>query len=55
MTYVGPIVALTAHAMKEEREHAFESGFSHFLSKSIDRKSLIDLLSKLHVPLSVSL
>lgn len=53
--YTGPIVALTAHAMKEERELAFESGFSHFLSKPIDRKSLIDLLNKLHSPLSLSL
>ncbi len=43
-----PIVALTAHAMKEERERAVESGFSHFLTKPIDRDSLTKLLEKLH-------
>ncbi len=43
-----PIVALTAHAMKEERERAIESGFSHFLTKPIDRDSLTKLLEKLH-------
>lgn len=46
--HTGPIVALTAHAMKEERERAFASGFSHFLSKPIDRKNLTDLLVELH-------
>ncbi len=45
--YIGPIVALTAHAMKEERERAVQSGFSHFLTKPIDRKSLISLLEKI--------
>ncbi len=44
--YPGPIVALTAHAMKEERERAIESGFSHFLTKPIDRKNLIELLRR---------
>jgi signal transduction histidine kinase/CheY-like chemotaxis protein len=43
-----PIVALTAHAMKEERARAIQSGFSHFLSKPIDRESLIKLLEQLH-------
>ncbi len=43
-----PIIALTAHAMKQERERAIESGFSHFLTKPIDRDSLTRLLEKLH-------
>lgn len=42
--YTGPIVALTAHAMREERERAVQSGFSHFLTKPINRKELIDLM-----------
>ncbi len=46
--YSRPIVALTAHAMKEERERAVLSGFSHFLTKPIHRKNLIDLLVLLH-------
>ena len=45
--YVGPIVALTAHAMTEERERANQSGFSHFLTKPIDRKQLLELLEVL--------
>ncbi len=46
----GPIVALTAHAMKEERERAIDSGFSHFLTKPIHRKSLLELLEGLRTP-----
>jgi signal transduction histidine kinase len=53
--YKGPIVALTAHAMKEERERAIESGFSHFLSKPIDQKSLFNLLANLQSPLTLRL
>ncbi len=51
--YSGPIVALTAHAMKEEREKAVQSGFSHFLTKPINRKNLVELLGLLHRPLSL--
>lgn len=53
--YTGPIVALTAHAMKEEREKAIKSGFSHFLSKPVDKKSLMDVLVSLHSPLNLRL
>ena len=49
--YSSPIVALTAHAMKDEREKAVQSGFSHFLTKPINRKSLMDLLIHLYQPL----
>ncbi|RYZ80052.1 MAG: response regulator, partial [Proteobacteria bacterium] len=52
--YSRPIVALTAHAMKEERLRAEQSGFSHFLTKPIHRKSLIDLLEILLVTLTAS-
>ncbi len=53
--YSAPIVALTAHAMKEERELAVKSGFSHFLTKPINRKELLDLLGLLHKPLVLRL
>jgi signal transduction histidine kinase/CheY-like chemotaxis protein len=52
--YKVPVVALTAHAMKEERERAAKSGFSHFLTKPIDRKGLMDLLSHLRDPEKLS-
>lgn len=42
--YLIPIVALTAHAMREESERSILSGFSHFLTKPIDRKKLVELL-----------
>lgn len=45
--YMVPVAALTAHAMKEEQERCSESGFSHFLTKPIDRKKLTDLLLQL--------
>lgn len=42
-----PIIALTAHAMKDERVAAIKSGFSYFLSKPIQRESLLNLLVSL--------
>lgn len=45
--YAKPIIALTAHAMKEERDRCLESGFSNFLSKPIDKDSLLKLLTEI--------
>jgi PAS domain S-box-containing protein len=42
--YAVPIVALTAHAMIEEREKCLSVGYSDFLSKPIDRTKLLGLL-----------
>jgi hypothetical protein len=44
--YRRPIIALTAHAMVEERDRAIASGFSDFLSKPVKRESLIEMLLK---------
>lgn len=44
--YNTPIVALTAHAMKEERDRAIESGFSEFLPKPIQKKTLLNMVSR---------
>lgn len=46
LEYFRPIVALTAHAMKEEREKCFDSGFTDFLTKPLQREVLIDVLSR---------
>ena len=42
--YKGRVVALTAHAMAEERARAMISGFSGFLTKPIDRSKLYEML-----------
>ncbi|MBL7542734.1 MAG: response regulator [Bdellovibrionaceae bacterium] len=44
--YRKPIIALTAHAMKEESERAKTSGFTDFLSKPIQREVLIKMISE---------
>ncbi|MBF0408166.1 MAG: response regulator [Candidatus Riflebacteria bacterium] len=41
-----PIVAMTAHAIKEERERCLEAGMSDYLSKPINPNSLFSMLKK---------
>jgi CheY-like chemotaxis protein len=45
--FTKPIVALTAHALHSEREQCFALGFDDHLSKPIDRKVLIETISRL--------
>lgn len=44
--YTSPVVALTAHAMVEERARATQSGFTDFLSKPVHRDDLVQMLLK---------
>ncbi len=44
--YKTPIVALTAHAMNEERERATMSGFTDYLSKPVSRDQLLATISR---------
>ena len=41
-----PIVALTAHAMKGDRERCIEAGFTDYLCKPINRLALQECLNK---------
>lgn len=43
--YQKPVIALTAHAMKEERIRCLESGFTEFLTKPVQRDMLIKVVS----------
>lgn len=43
--FAGPVVALTAHAMRDEKERCLAAGFTHFLTKPVSRRQLLDLFS----------
>lgn len=45
--YSVPIVALTAHAMKEEQSRALKSGFSDYLTKPIEKSELFATILRL--------
>lgn len=45
--YKKPIIALTAHAFKEERDRAMTGGFSEYLTKPLKRQTLIDTILRL--------
>jgi signal transduction histidine kinase/ActR/RegA family two-component response regulator len=44
--YTRPIIALSAHAMHEDRERCFTAGCNAFAPKPIDRQQLLDLLAQ---------
>lgn len=43
-----PIVALTAHAMREEKEQALARGFNEYLTKPVVKEVLIDAMARIH-------
>ncbi len=44
---VAPIVALTAHALKTERDKAIAAGFKDYITKPVNRRGLIDKLNEI--------
>ena len=41
-----PIIALTAHALKDERNKALSEGFNEYLTKPINREMLVSTINK---------
>jgi CheY-like chemotaxis protein len=43
-----PIIALTAHALKEDEQHSIDAGCNGHLTKPLKKKILLELLQSVH-------
>jgi PAS domain S-box-containing protein len=52
--YLVPIVALTAHALREEKDQALAHGFNDYLTKPVSREDLVDAVARFHTAAKAS-